>query len=57
MCSYPTRNRKFLKNSKKIQKIRKYHHSFYSRQNRFGQPEKEREKKKKKRSDVFLADP
>ena len=23
--SYPTRNRKFQKNSKKIQKIRKYH--------------------------------
>ena len=44
MCSYPTRNRKFLKNSKKIQKIRKYHHSFYSRQNRFGQPEKKKKK-------------
>ena len=24
-CSYPTRNRKFQKNSKKIQKIKKYH--------------------------------
>ena len=53
MCSYPTRKRKFLKNSKIIQKIRKHHHSFFSRQNRMGHAEKER-KKKKNRSDVFL---
>ena len=29
-CSYPTRNRKFQKNSKKIQKIKKYHCGFIS---------------------------
>ena len=33
--SYPTRNRKFQKNSKKIQKIKKYHYGFISSQNRF----------------------
>ena len=30
MSSYPTQNRKFQKNSKKIQKIRKQHRSFFS---------------------------
>ena len=33
-CSYPTRNRNFQKNSKKIQKIKKYHYGFISIQNR-----------------------
>ena len=42
MCSYPNRNRKFQKNSKQIQKIRKYHHSFFSNKNRLGNSEKER---------------
>ena len=32
--SYPTRNRNFQKNSKKIQKIKKYHYGFISVQNR-----------------------
>ena len=32
--SYPTRNRKFQKNSKKIQKVKKHHYGFFSRQNR-----------------------
>ena len=32
--SNPTRNRKFQKNSKKIQKIKKYHYGFISSQNR-----------------------
>ena len=32
--SYPTRNRKFQKNSKKIQKIKKYHYDFIFSQNR-----------------------
>ena len=32
--SYPTRNRKFQKNSKKIQKIKKYHYGFIFSQNR-----------------------
>ena len=32
--SNPTRNRKFQKNSKKIQKIKKYHYVFISSQNR-----------------------
>ena len=31
--SYPTRNRKFQKNSKKIKKIKKQHYGFISRQN------------------------
>ena len=32
--SYPTRNRKFKNNSKKIQKIKKYHYGFISSQYR-----------------------
>ena len=40
--SYPTRNRKFLKNSKKIQKIKKYHYGFISSQNMLENVEKER---------------
>ena len=36
MCSYLNRNRKFPKNSRKIQKIRKQHHRFFSNQNRMG---------------------
>ena len=40
--SYPTRNRKFQKNSEKIQKIEKYHYGFLSSQNRFEKAEKER---------------
>ena len=40
--SYPTRNRKFQKNSKKIQKIKKYHYEFFSGQNRFVKDEKGR---------------
>ena len=30
---YPTRNRKFQKNSKKIEKMKKYHYGFISIQN------------------------
>ena len=40
--SYPTRNRKFQKNSKKIQKFKKYHYRFISGQNRLENDEKER---------------
>ena len=58
MGSDPTRNRKLKKNRKKIQKIRKHLHNFFSSQNRFGKAEKESKlKKKKNRSDVFLPDP
>ena len=32
-CSHPTRNRKFKKNCRKIQKIKKYHYGFISNQN------------------------
>ena len=32
--SYPTLNRKFQKNSKKIQKVKKHHDGFFSSQNR-----------------------
>ena len=38
---FPTRNRKFQKNSKKIQKNKKYHCGFISSQNRLEQTEKE----------------
>ena len=40
--SYPTRNRKFQKNSKKIQKIKKQLYGFISSQYRFEKAEKER---------------
>ena len=40
--SYPTRKNKLQKNSKKIQKIRKYHYGFISGQNRLEKVEKER---------------
>ena len=39
--SYPTRNRKFKKNSKKFQKLKKYHYGFISIQNRLEKAEKE----------------
>ena len=38
--SYPTRNRKFQKNSKKIQKIEKYHYGFIPWKNRLENTEK-----------------
>ena len=41
-CSCPTRNRKFQKNRKKIQKIKKYHYEFISRQNRLEKDGKKR---------------
>ena len=40
--SNPMRNRKFQKNSEKIQKIKKYRSVFFSSQNRFDKEEKER---------------
>ena len=40
--SYPTRNRKFQKNSKNIKKIKKYHYGIISRQNSFEKVKKER---------------
>ena len=40
--SNPTRNRKFQKNSKKIQKIKKYHYGLISSHNRVEKDEKER---------------
>ena len=42
--SCPAHNRKFQKNNKKIQKIKKYHYEFISRQNRLEKDEKERNK-------------
>ena len=42
MSSYPTRNKKFQKNSKKIQKIKKHDYGFSSGQNKLGKAEKER---------------
>ena len=38
--SNPTSNRKFQKNSKKIQKNKKYRYVFFSSQNRFEKDEK-----------------
>ena len=43
MSSYPTRNRKFQKNSKKIQKFKKHHYGFSSGQNKLRMAEKERQ--------------
>ena len=40
--SCPTRNRKLQKNRKKIQKIQKYHYSFFSSQNMLEKSEKEK---------------
>ena len=34
--SYPTRNRKFQKNSKKIKKVKKFHYGFISSQKQVG---------------------
>ena len=45
MSSYTTRNRKFQKNSRKIKKIRKHHHTFFSSQNRLEKIKKERKSK------------
>ena len=45
MSTYPTRNRKFKKKCKKIQKIKKHHCGFFSSQICWGRPRK-REKKK-----------
>ena len=40
--SYTTRNRKFQKNSKNIQQIKKYSYVFFSSQNRFDKEERGR---------------
>ena len=40
--SYSMRNRKFEKNSKKIQKVKKHHYGFFSNQNGLENAEKER---------------
>ena len=42
ICSYLTLNRKFQKNSLKIEKIKIYHNGFISSQNRLENAEKER---------------
>ena len=39
--SYPTRKRKFQKNSKKTKKIKKHHYGFISSQKRLEKAEKE----------------
>ena len=45
ISSYQTRNREFQKNSRKIQKNKKYHYDFFSSQNGLGEAEKERKNK------------
>ena len=52
--SYTTRNRKFQKNSKNTQKIKKYLYGFLSCQNRFEKPRKG--ENKNYRSVSFLPD-
>ena len=42
MSSYPTWNREFQKNSKKILKIKKLHYCFFSSENRLGKAGKKR---------------
>ena len=42
ISSYPTRNREFQKNSKKIQKIKQQDYGLFSDQNWLGMAEKER---------------
>ena len=58
MSSYPTRNRKFLKNRKKVQKLKKKIYIYILwlllSQDRMGKAEKER---KKNDSDGFPTDP
>ena len=44
MSSYQTSNRKFQKNTKKIQKLKKQDYGFYSSQNKLGKAEKEKKK-------------
>ena len=41
MDAHQTRNRKFQKNCKKIQKIRKHHHRLFSSQNKLEKAKKE----------------
>ena len=56
MCSYSTLNRKFKKKkSKKHQKIRTEHHSFF--QAKIGWERPRKRDNKKNHSNVFLADP
>ena len=42
MSSDPTRNRKFQKNSKKIQNVKKHHYGFFSSKNKLENAVKER---------------
>ena len=42
MYSYPTRNRKFQKNSKKIKKIKKHYNGFFSSQTKMEKAKKKR---------------
>ena len=53
-CSYPMRNRKFQKNSKKIQKVKKNHYGLITSQNWLVKPKKK--EYKKYRSVSFLPD-
>ena len=53
-CSYPKRNRKFQKNSKKIQKTKKYHYGFLSSQ--IGWKRLRMRENKNYRSVLFLPD-
>ena len=47
MSFYATRDRKFQKNSKKIEKLKNQHFGNFSSQNKLGKAEKEKKKKKK----------
>ena len=50
--SYPTRNKKFQRNSKKVQKVKKHHYHFFSSPNKLGNAEKERKLKIKKKKKI-----
>ena len=56
MSSYPTWDREFPKNNKKIQKIKQHHYGYFSSQNKLERPRKI-ENIKKNHSDEFLHDP
>ena len=54
--SNPTRKRKFQKNCKEMQKIKKHHYGFISSENGMGQAEIDTKKKKSYHSDPFQTD-
>ena len=52
--SYPTRNRNFQKNSKKIDKIKKNHYGLFSSENRLEKPGKERKCREREKIKIIV---